>query len=126
MKPRSLGNLEQEVMDVIWKYKKCSVRDVLLQLSKSKKYAYTTIATILKRLNEKGLVTKIKVGESHIYSPKLTRESYTKNVAQAFLKRFINSFGDTAVASFAQSIDQLPKDKRKYFLKLLENNEKSK
>ena len=126
MKSRSLGNLEQEVMDVIWKYKKCSVRDVLNHLRKNKRYAYTTIATILKRLHEKGLVTKKIEDEGHIYSPKVTKELYIKNVAQSFLKRFINSFGDTAIASFAESIDKLPEDKRKYFLKLLEENEKAK
>lgn len=113
-------------MDVIWDYKKCSVRDVLNHLKRNKKYAYTTVATILKRLNEKGLVTK-KIGKGgYFYSPKLSKESYTKNIAQTFLKRFISSFGDTAVASFAESIEHLPKDKRKYFLKLLEKNEKNK
>lgn len=125
MKSRSLGNLEQEVMNIVWKYEKCSVRDVLNHLRKNKKYAYTTIATILTRLHIKRLVNKSENGSGYLYSPRLSKESYTKNIAQAFLKRFINSFGDTAVASFAESIDQLPKDKRKYFLKLLEKNEKT-
>lgn len=126
MKPKSLSNLEQEVMGIIWKHEKCSIRDVLNHLKKNKKHAYTTVATIIKRLNEKGLVLKKTGKVGYIYSPKLTKESYTKVIAQSFLKRFINSFGDTAVASFAESIDQLPKDKRKYFLKLLKKNEKAK
>lgn len=126
MKQKSLSNLEQEVMAIIWENKKCSVREVLNNLPKNKEYAYTTVATILMRLHEKGLVIKKEDKEGHIYSPKVTKESYTKNIARMFLKRFINSFGDTAVASFAESIDQLPKEKRKYFLKLLEENEKNK
>lgn len=126
MKSRSLGNLEQDVMNIVWKYEKCSVRDVLNHLRKNKKYAYTTVATILKRLHEKGLVTK-KIGrESHIYSPKVTREMYTKNVAKSFLKRFINSFGDIGIASFAESVDKLPRQKRNYFLKLLNEYNKNK
>ncbi|MCL6096620.1 MAG: BlaI/MecI/CopY family transcriptional regulator [Patescibacteria group bacterium] len=126
MLQKSLSNLEQKVMDIVWECKSCSVRDVLIHLPKNKEYAYTTVATILTRLHEKGLVTKEKNKYGYIYSPKLSKELYTRNIAKSFLKRFINSFGNAGVASFAESIDQLPKEKRKYFLKLLEENEKNK
>ncbi len=126
MAQKSLSNLEQEVMDIVWEYRKCSVRDILAHLPKNKKYAYTTIATILTRLHVKGLVNKNENGSGFLYSPRLSKELYTKNIAQTFLKRFIDSFGDTAVASFAESIERLPNQKRKYFLKLLKDNEKNK
>lgn len=123
MAQKSLSNLEQAVMEIIWSNEKCSVRDVLQYLPKNKKYAYTTMATILNRLYKKGLVAR-KLGKGNlIFSPKITRESYTKNVAQTFLNRFVNSFGDAAVSSFAESVDQLPKEKRKYFIRLLKKNE---
>ncbi|MBI2621195.1 MAG: BlaI/MecI/CopY family transcriptional regulator [Candidatus Levybacteria bacterium] len=126
MKLKSLSNLEQRVMDIVWEFKKCSTRDVLNKINKDKKYAYTTIATLLNRLNEKGLVIKKIEKEGYVYSPKVSRESYTKNVAQTFLKRFINSFGDSAIASFAESVDKLPQKKKKYFLKILEEHDKNK
>lgn len=126
MKSTSLGELEKQVMDIVWGCKSCSARDVLLKLEKNRKLAYTTVATVLQRLHDKGLLNRKEDKSGHIYSPKVTRELYTKNVAKSFLKRFINSFGDTAVASFAESIEQLPKEKRKYLLKLLEENEKNK
>lgn len=124
MKSKQLSNLEQEIMDIVWQNKKCSVRDVLNYVQK--KYAYTTVATILQRLHEKRLVNKKVDKAGHIYSPKVSKESYSKNIAQTFLKRFISSFGDTAIASFAQSIDKLPEKKRKYFLEILENHDKNK
>lgn len=126
MKSTSLGELEKQVMDIVWECKSCSARDVLLKLEKNRKLAYTTVATVLQRLHDKGLLNRKEDKSGYIYSPKVTRELYTKNVAKSFLKKFINSFGDTAVASFAESIDQLPKEKRKYFLKLLKDNEKTK
>ena len=124
MKQKSLSNLEQEVMDVIWQNRNCTVRAVLKSIKKD--YAYTTIATILKRLDEKGLVNKKKDKEGYLYSPKITKESYSKNIAKSFLDKFINSFGDTAIASFADSIDKLPEKKRKYFLEILEEYDKNK
>lgn len=126
MKPKALSNLEQEVMGIVWDYQHCSVRDALKQVNKSHKLAYTTIATILQRLHDKGLVERKEEGQAYIYSPKLSKESYSKKLAQSFLKKFIHSFGDVAIASFAESIDSLPKGKKEYFLKLLDDHDKTK
>lgn len=125
MKP-SLGELEQQIMDIVWECKNCSARDVLNKLETDKKLAYTTVATILQRLFDKGLLTRKENAAGHIYSPKISKEKYTKNVAQSFLKNFISSFGDTAIASFADSIDKLPEKKRKYFLEVLDEYDKNK
>ena len=126
MKQKTLSGLEQEVMNVIWECNECFVRDVLLRLGKKHKLAYTTVATILQRLYDKGLVTRKQTKSGYIYSYKVSRELYSRNIAQGFFKKFINSFGDIAVASFAQSIDRLPERRRRYLLKLLEENEKNK
>ncbi len=126
MKTVSLGELEKEVMDILWENKTCSARDVLITLQKDRTLAYTTVATVLQRLYDKGLVKRIDDKSGHMYSPKLSKESYSKNIARSFLKNFMDSFGDTAIASFADSIDKLPEEKRKYFLELLENHDKNK
>src|SRR3989344_8977007 len=122
----SLGELEKEIMDILWEYKNCSARDVLIKLQKDRTLAYTTVATVLQRLYDKGLVKRTENKSGHIYSPKLSKESYSKNIAQSFLKKFIDSFGDTAIASFADSIDKLPAKKKDYFLKLLDDHDKNK
>ncbi len=126
MKQTSLGELEQQIMDIVWEQKNCSARDVLTKIERDKKLAYTTIATILQRLHDKGLLTRKESRAGHIYSPKVSRENYTKNVAKSFLKNFISSFGDTAIASFADSIDKLPEKKRNYFLEILDEHDKNK
>lgn len=126
MKTASLGELEQQIMEIVWEQKRCSARNVLIALEKDRKLAYTTVATILQRLYAKGLVKRTEDKLGHIYSPKLSKETYGKNIAHTFLKTFINSFGDTAIASFADSIDKLPPKKREYFLKLLEEHDKDK
>lgn len=127
MKSTTLGGLEQQIMDIVWEDKNCSARDVLTKIEKEKKLAYTTVATILQRLYDKGLLSrKENAAAGHVYSPKVSREKYTKNVANSFLKNFINSFGDTAIASFADSIDKLPEKKRKYFLEILDEYDQNK
>lgn len=121
-----ISELEQEVMNIVWELDECSVRNVLEKINKNKQLAYTTIATILQRLHEKDLVSRKADGISFVYSPKLSKESYSKNLAQSFISKFFNSFGDVGVASFAQSIDKLPKKKKDYLLELLEEYDKTK
>lgn len=122
----TLGELEQQIMDIVWEQKNCSARDILTKLEQEKKLAYTTVATILQRLHDKGLLSRKESSNGHIYAPKVSKEKYTKNVAQSFLKNFIHSFGDTAIASFADSIDKLPEKKKKYFLEIIDKYDKNK
>ena len=106
-------------MSIVWTLGKCSVRDVLNKLNTEKKLAYTTVATLLQRLYGKGLVNRNDDNLTLLYSPKISKESYSKKMAKLLTNSFFKSFGDTAIASFAESIDKLPKHKREYFLKLL-------
>lgn len=124
MKAVSLGELEKQIMDILWLEKKCSSRDVLIKLDK--KLAYTTVATVLQRLFDKGLVSRKEDKWGYIYKPKLSKEKYSQHMADSLLSSFINSFGDTAIASFVDSIDKLPEQKRKYFLELLNDHDKHK
>ena len=126
MNPKSLSGLEESVMNIVWELKECSVRDVRERMNKIKPRAYTTVATIFQRLHDKGLVNKKLVGSSFLYSPKLTKGAYSKSLAKSFINRFFTSFGDAAISSFAESIDSLPKTKKEYLLKLLEDYDKTK
>ncbi len=121
-----MSELEREVMNVVWEQEQCSVRDVMNRLGQSKQLAYTTVATIFQRLYNKGLVTRKGEGVAYLYSPKLTKEIYSKTLAKSFVNRFFNAFGDMAIASFAESIDSLPKKKKEYLLELLEEYDKTK
>ena len=78
------------------------------------------MATLLQRLYEKGMVHRESEGLAFVYSPKLTRKKYSKNIAKSFLHNFFKSFGEPAIVSFAESVESLPKKKREDLLKLLD------
>lgn len=125
MKIKSLSELEQEVMNIVWEFDACSVRDVLKQISEKKPLAYTTVATILHRLYEKGLVVRKDKDFAVHYVAKVSKESYSNSMAKSFIQKFVSVFGDMAIASFAESVDKLPKEKKEYFLSLLEQYDKN-
>ena len=125
MKTKSLGELEKQIMDIVWERNGCSTREVLTNLKKNQKLAYTTVATILHRLYDKGLLRRKEDRAGFIYSPKLSKERYSKNIARVFLRKFMYSFGDAAITSFAESIDKLPEGKRRNLLELIEKYDKN-
>ncbi|MCL4354819.1 BlaI/MecI/CopY family transcriptional regulator [Patescibacteria group bacterium] len=126
MAQKTLSDLEQQVMNFIWGRKETSVRDIVEELSKHRKIAYTTVATIVQRLENKGFVVRKEVGKTNFYRPKLGKEIYAKRIADSFIKRFVGSFGDAAIASFAEGLEDLSEEKRRYLISMLQKNEKNK
>ncbi len=75
-KRKKLTKFEVEVMDALWKLGSASVREILESLPVRKRAAYTTVQTIVYRLEEKGAVRRLKkVGNAHVFEPAVTRES---------------------------------------------------
>ncbi|MEP1934322.1 MAG: BlaI/MecI/CopY family transcriptional regulator [Roseibium sp.] len=71
-----LTEVELEFMTKLWKIGEGSVRDILACLSPERKLAYTSCATIMRILDDKGFVDSRKEGKTFIYSPKLTKDTY--------------------------------------------------
>ncbi len=65
-------DLKRRVLDVLWRGGEWSVRDVLGAVDTT--LAYTTFATVLDRLHDKGEVRRIKVGGAWRYAAAQTRE----------------------------------------------------
>lgn len=123
MTHNKLSPLEQDVMVVVWDLKKCNVRDVVNKFGKTKILAYTTVATLLDRLCKKGMVNKRIEGKTFVFSPKSSSEEYSKKIAKSFFNTFFDSFGESAIVSFAESVESLPKEKKESLLKLLGTHE---
>lgn len=119
----SLGKLEREVMDVLWDSKGYSLKDVFQSLREKRPIAYTTVATVLSRLYAKGLLRRGGGKDNHRYYPIMSKDLYVRSLSRTFLKTLINSFGDIAVSSFAESIESLPKQKKQHLLKVLSHYE---
>lgn len=116
------GKLETSVMEIVWNKKRCSPREVLVELNN--KYALTTISTVLERLSLKKILVKNKTDGKVTFSPKISQEAYSDSVVKQFINKTVDSFGDLAVSSFARGVEQLPNKKRKELVKLLKKYEK--
>lgn len=76
-------------MEVVWKLGPCSVREILEALPERKRPAYTTVQTIVYRLEEKGAVRRVKkIGNALIFEPALTRAAANFRYASELLDLF--------------------------------------
>src|SRR5688500_10641320 len=74
--PIKLTKLEMEIMVSVWALEQASVREIQEQLPERKRPAYTTVQTIIYRLEEKGAVRRVKkIGNAHIFEPLVTRKA---------------------------------------------------
>lgn len=115
-----LGKLEKEAMEIIWQKKEpVTVRFVFETLSEKRKVAYTTIMTIMSRLAEKGVLQRVELGKAYVYQPKFSKDKFLSKVTKQIIKNFVSSFGEIAVAHFAQELEKIPANKKKKLLKML-------
>jgi len=94
MKQQTLTNSEMQVMNILWDLDRgACVNDILAQYPDPKP-AYTTIATFLKILTQKGFVEHKKgSGKLLIYSPLITRKKYRSQIMEEVKDDFFgNSF----------------------------------
>jgi predicted transcriptional regulator len=101
----SLGSLEEEIMQIIWKEKGVSVRFIFDKLKKKRPIAYTTVMTIMSRLHTKGILNRYQQDGAYIYSPAQSKEKFLEKISERVIKNLLNNFGDVAVAQFIDIIE---------------------
>jgi BlaI family transcriptional regulator, penicillinase repressor len=99
----SLGELQRAVMEVIWKLGEASVHDVLKQVGHRKQLAYTTVLTVMQKLEKAGWLEHHNEGKSYIYTPARSRDEAGAGSVRGFLKRV---FEGDAVAMFQHLIHE--------------------
>lgn len=84
-----LTRFELEVMEALWEIGSGSIREVHERLPEKKRAAYTTIQTIVRRLEEKGAVRQVrKIGNALIFEPVVTRKAAHHRLISDLLELF--------------------------------------
>ncbi len=90
-----LGSAELDILKVLWDRGPSTVREVLMRLhERGRKVAYTTVLTVLTRLEQKGVVASDRSDQAYVYRPRVTREKVT----MARLRAMVRDFYDGAAA----------------------------
>ena len=74
-RPSSLGENELDLLKMLWEYGPGTVRDInAFSRRHGRRWAYTTVLTMLQRLQSKGYVSSDKSGLAHVFRPLVTRD----------------------------------------------------
>ena len=96
-------------MEELWARSEATVRDVqeALNARGGKVRAYTTLLTVMTRLDAKGLLVRRRAGRLDVYAPAMSRDAYLQARAEAEVAALVDDFGDLALAHFARHIGTL-------------------
>lgn len=84
-----LTRLELDVMEPLWRLREASVREILEALPGEKRVEYTTVQTVVYRLEEKGAVRRVKkIGNAHVFAPAIPRQSALGVLVDELVLRF--------------------------------------
>jgi predicted transcriptional regulator len=97
-----LTTVELEFMMVLWRIGHGTVREVLDILNEREKRAYTSVATMLKILVDKGYLSSVKQDRTFVYSPNIDKEEYERLTLNSISNTL---FDGTPTALVARLVD---------------------
>jgi len=84
-----LSKLEHQIMDALWNRGASSVREILEAFPDKGRPAYTTVQTMVYRLEEKGAIRRVKkIGNAHIFEAAISRSAEQRRLIDELLAFF--------------------------------------
>jgi BlaI family penicillinase repressor len=97
-----LSALELRIMSELWSRGACSIREIHEAVVKKDRPAYTTVQTMIYRLEAKGAVRRTKkIGNAHVFEATTSRAS----VQTRLLKELLGLFGGSAAPVMAHLVE---------------------
>lgn len=89
MKRSRLSRAEARILEQYWKLGTASVREVLERLPEHEQVAYTTVQTLIYRLEEKGALRRVrKIGNAQLFEPAIHEGEYRSGLVRDLLDLF--------------------------------------
>ena len=84
-----LTKFEHEIMSALWEGGRLSIREILERFPEKRRPAYTTVQTIVYRLEQKGALRRVrKIGNAHIFEATITPEAARRRIIDDVLAYF--------------------------------------
>ncbi|WP_157592083.1 BlaI/MecI/CopY family transcriptional regulator [Solirubrobacter soli] len=108
--PPALHELESLVMAAVWDQGEATVRsvtDAVAEKVTDGPRSYTTILTVMTRLDTKGFLNRRREGKRDIYVAAVDRDVYMRARSEIEVDALVEAYGDLALASFARKFAKL-------------------
>ncbi len=98
-----LGELEGDVLSVVWETGKATVQEVKDALEPRRPLAYTTIMTVMSRLAEKGILDRHKEGRAYYYTPVASQQKVAGSLLNSLVRRLYDGATGKAIAQLLET-----------------------
>lgn len=84
-----LSKAERRILEQYWELGTSSVREILESLPGDERVAYTTVQTLVHRLEQKGAVRRVKkIGNAQLFEATIDRSAFRSNLVRELLDMF--------------------------------------
>jgi predicted transcriptional regulator len=84
-----LSKAETRILEQYWKLGTCSVREILDSLPEDERVAYTTVQTLVYRLEHKGALRRVKkIGNAQLFEPAIDQSEFRSGLVRDLLDLF--------------------------------------
>ena len=98
-------------MSIFWKHGALFVKEVIELLNEDPQPHYNTIATFVKGLEAKGMLSRQQFGNTHRYFPIVSEDAYRDKSVKGILSRYFNGSGKMLLSNLIEqeeiSIDEI-------------------
>ena len=102
-KPYKLGDVQLELMKVVWAKGQATVREVTETISKKRKMAYSTVLTMLRDLETKGVLVHDIDGRTFVYRPVMSRKRVTTGIIGDIKRRLFDNSASALLAHLLEA-----------------------
>lgn len=102
---KRLTDVELELMGLLWRLGEDTVSDVQAALPPTRPLAYTSVSTMLRILESKGVLTTRKQGRGHVYVPVIRKAEYEALAVKDVVDRV---FDGMPLALVRQLLENVP------------------
>ena len=118
-----LGRLELQIMHVVWDKQKATVHDVKDAISRSRKPAYTTILTMMRKLEAKGYLKHEVDDRTYVYQATVSRRAVRQSVLGDLLDRLFEGSPSLLLSSLVEQ-DRISEEELREIRKLIQKRGK--
>jgi BlaI family penicillinase repressor len=120
----NLSNLELDVMRLIWRDKEVIVPDLHRELEKDRELTYSTVKTIVDRLEEKGAIGRIRTyGRTILYGPLIEEKELAQPMVKDLLRRLFGGEARPMISHLLKD-EELSLDDLAYLEKVIKQKRK--
>ncbi len=118
-----LGRLELQIMNVVWDRGKATVHDVKNALSR-RKPAYSTILTMMRKLEVKGYLEHEVDGRTYVYRPLISQQAVRQGVLGDLVERLFEGSTSLLLTSLVEQ-NRISENELRQIRKLIEERGKN-